>query len=401
MPEPHFWPVGKCGPATPVLRNLMKRLTRVLALLLIFRLRCPRSLPTKLKLSSSKASTLKCGRTTRRPTLFTIRPTTSNPATLEYRTSFERIRFFASASHVHKGQLLENSGKLQEALTEFEQAIAIDPSSFIAQQEANKVRRALKEAEQPSQPNPSAAAQSALHKRMEEAGGPVELAPIANTPITLKLSDDTKTVYETIGKLAGINVLFDPDYTSRRIRVELNGVTLQEALEITALESKTFWRPVTPNTIFVAADTPAKRKELEQSVIRTFYLSNLSQPNELQDLVNILRTLLDTQRLQQFPSQQAIVIRGTPDQIALAEKLIDDLDKSRPEVVVDVVIMQVQRNKLRNLGITPPTSVSAALVDNTVTSTSTTGSNVGTGNGTVRLRPATPPVRLTSIAWRT
>ncbi|HWS95339.1 MAG TPA: cohesin domain-containing protein, partial [Candidatus Methylomirabilis sp.] len=150
-----------------------------------------------------------------------------------------------------------------------------------------------------------------------------------------------------------------------------------------ALESKTFWRPVTPNTIFVAADTPAKRKELEQSVIRTFYLTNLSAPNELQDLVNILRTLLDTQRLQQFLSQQAIVIRGTPDQIALAEKLIDDLDKSRPEVVVDVVIMQVQRNKLRDLGITPPTNASVALIDNTNTSTSTSGSNVGTGNGTV------------------
>ncbi len=305
------------------------------------------------------------------------------PTDITYRASFERIRFFASASHVHRGQLLEKSGKLQEALTEFELAMAIDPSSFIAQQEANKVRRLMKEAEQPSQPTPNAAAQSALHKRMEEAGGPVELAPIANTPITLKLSEDTKTIYETIGKLAGINVLFDPDYTSRRIRVELNGVTLQEALEITALESKTFWRPVTPNTIFVAADTPAKRKEIEQSVIRTFYLANLSQPNELQDLVNILRTLLDTQRLQQFPSQQAIVVRGTPDQIALAEKLIDDLDKSRPEVVVDVIIMQVQRNKLRNLGITPPTSASVVLVDNTSTTTSASGSNVGTGNGTV------------------
>ena len=85
----------------------------------------------------------------------------------------------------------------------------------------------------------------------------------------------------------------------------------------------------------------------------------------MQDLVNILRTLLDTQRLQQFPSQQAIVVRGTPDQIAMAEKLIDDLDKSRPEVVVEVAIMQVKRDKLRNLGIPPPTSASAALVENT------------------------------------
>jgi general secretion pathway protein D len=306
------------------------------------------------------------------------------PSDLTYRASFERVRFLASASLVHQGELLVNSGKLQEALTMFERALGIDPSSFIAQQELNKVRDVLRKNQQEDQGTaPAPSPTSELHKRMEQATGPVELAPISDTPITLRLSEDSKTIYESIGKLAGINVLFDPDYTSRRIKVDLNGVTLEQALEIAALESKTFWRPVTPNTIFVAADTPAKRKELEQSVIRTFYLSNLSQPNELQDLVNILRTLLDTQRLQQFPSQQAIVVRGTPDQIAMAEKLIEDLDKSRPEVVVEVVIMQVQRNKLQNLGIQPPGQASVALIDNSTTQTSTSGTNVGTGNGTV------------------
>jgi len=377
----------------------MKPLTRVLALLLIFGT-LPAAATDKAKALYKQGLDAEMRQDYETAYNFYHQAYDLKPSDIGYRASFERIRFFASASHVHKGQLLEKSGKLQEALTEFEQAMAIDPSSFIAQQEANKVRREMKEAEQPSQPTPNEASQSALHKRMEEAGGPVELAPIANTPITLKLSEDTKTIYETIGKLAGINVLFDPDYTSRRIRVELNGVTLQEALEITALESKTFWRPVTPNTIFVAADTPAKRKEIEQSVIRTFYLANLSQPNELQDLVNILRTLLDTQRLQQFPSQQAIVVRGTPDQIALAEKLIDDLDKSRPEVVVDVVIMQVQRNKLRNLGITPPQNVSVALVDNNSTTTSTSGTNVGTGNGTATTTTGstTGTINLNSLA---
>jgi general secretion pathway protein D len=301
------------------------------------------------------------------------------PTELTYRASFERVRFLAAASHVHRGELLASGGKLQEALTEFETAIAIDPSSFIAQQQAAKVRKLIQQNQNaPTQPPPTP--ESALTKRMEEASGPVELAPIAQTPITLKLTEDAKTVYETIGKLAGINVLFDPDYTSRRIRVDLNGVTLEEALEITALQSKTFWRPVTPNTIFVAGDTPAKRKELEQSVIRTFYLTNLSQPNELQDLVNILRTLLDTQRLQQFPSQQAIVVRGTPDQIAMAEKLIDDLDKSRPEVVVEVAIMTVNRDKLHDLGINPPTSATIQLQNPTATTTTTTvNGNSGTG----------------------
>ena len=105
-------------------------------------------------------------------------------------------------------------------------------------------------------------------------------------------------IYETVGRLAGINVLFDPDYTSRRIKVELNSVSLEEALEIVAMESKTFWRPVTPNTIFIAADNPAKRKEIEQSVIKTFYLANLSQPTELQDVVNALRQILEISRIQ-------------------------------------------------------------------------------------------------------
>jgi len=302
------------------------------------------------------------------------------PSEITYRTAAEYVRFLAAASYVHQGEILMNGGKLQEALTDFEKAIAIDPSSFIAQQEANKVRQLLLKGQNPP---PMPTTQSTLTRRMEEATGPVELAPISQTPIILKLSEDAKTIYDSIGKLAGINVLFDPDYTSRRIRVDLNGVTLEEALQITALESKTFWRPVTPNTIFVAADTVAKRKELEQSVIRTFYLTNLSQPNELQDLVNTLRTLLDTQRLQQFPSQQAIVVRGTPDQIAMAEKLIEDLDKSRPEVVVEVAIMEVNRDKMRNLGIQPPASVTVNVQSNASTTTSASGTNVGTGNGTL------------------
>jgi general secretion pathway protein D len=320
------------------------------------------------------------------------------PSDLTYRASFEYVRFLASATYVHQGEVLMKAGKLQEALTDFEQALAIDPSSFIAQQQANKTRLLIQKTLNPAPPAPTT--ESGLTKRMEEATGPVELAPISQTPITLKmLNEDAKTVYETIGKLAGVNVLFDPDYTSKHIRVDLNGVTLEEALEITALESKTFWRPVTPNTIFVAADTPAKRKELEQSVIRTFYLTNLSQPNELQDLVNILRTLLDTQRLQQFPSQQAIVVRGTPDQIAMAEKLINDLDKGRPEVVVEVAIMQVSRDKMRNLGIQPPASVTVQLQDNNVSTSSTTvNGNAGNGGTVTQSTGNTGSISLNSLA---
>jgi len=306
------------------------------------------------------------------------------PKDLAYRASYERTRFLAGASHVHRGQLLREAGKLQEALAEFQKGAEIDSASFIAQQEIRRTQKLIIDAGNAPAPTTVEQPPTGLQKRVQEAQGPVDLAAISNVPITLKLTEDTKVIYETVGKLAGINVLFDPDYTSRRVKIELNGVTLQEALEIIALESKTFWRPVTPNTIFVASDNPAKRKEVEQSVIKTFYLANLSQPTELQDVVNALRQILEISRIQPLPSQGALVVRGTPDQIALAQKLVGDLDKARPEVIVEVAVMQVSRDKTRNLGISPPTSATVALQNNvnTTTSTGTSTSTTGTSTST-------------------
>jgi len=302
------------------------------------------------------------------------------PQDVSYRSAYERLRFLAGASHVHRGQLLREAGRLQEAMVEFQKAAEIDPSSAIAKQEIKVTQQIIDSANAPA-PQASAPAPNILQKMVQQAGGPVELGSIPNVPINLKITEDSKVIYETIGKLAGINVLFDPDYTSRRIKVELNSVSLEEALQIVALESKTFWRPVTPNTIFIAADNPAKRKELEQSIIKTFYLANLSQPTELQDVVNALRQILEIARIQPLPSEGAIVVRGSPDQIALAQKLVGDLDRSKPEVVVDVAVMQITKDKNRTLGISPPTSATIQLQPN-VSTTTNNNNNSTTNNGT-------------------
>src|SRR5580700_8116586 len=303
------------------------------------------------------------------------------PKDLRYRASFERIRFKAAATLVHHAQGLRDEGKLQEALAEFQKAAQIDPSLFIAQQELKRTLQMINDASSP--PPQAAGPPNNLERKIRDAPGPVELAPISTVPITVKLTEDSKVIYQTVGQLAGINVLFDPDYTSRRIKVELNGVTLEEALQITALESKTFWRPVTGNTIFVAQDNPAKRKELEQSVLKTFYLQNLSQPTELQDVVNAIRAVLDVQRVQQLLSQNALVVRGTPDQIALAEKLVEDLDKARPEVIVDIAVLQVSKDKSRTLGMNWPTSATVALQSNiNTTPTTTTAGTTSTASST-------------------
>ena len=300
------------------------------------------------------------------------------PKDLRYRAAFERVRFEAAASIVHRGRKLREDGKLDEAVADFQKALEIDPSLFIAKQELNRTIKMINDQKNP--PPQAAGPPTGLARKVHEAAGPVELSPISNIPITVKmLATKSDMVYRTVGQLAGINVLFDPDYTARVINVDLNGVTLEEALEITALQSKTFWRPVTTNTIFVAQDNPAKRKELEQSVLKTFYLTNLSQPTELQDVVNAIRAVLDVQRVQQLLSQNALVVRGTPDQIALAEKLVEDLDKARPEVIVDIAVMQVSKDKSRTLGLLPPTSATVTLQSNlnTTTTTGTTTSGAG------------------------
>src|SRR5215472_16577837 len=297
------------------------------------------------------------------------------PTELKYRVPFERTRFLAAASKVNRAQKLRDQGKLAEALALFEGAAAIDPSNELAAQEIRRTQQMIEKqsgAGAPAAP-PKTTEEDILRKRLQEARAPVALNEISGNSISaLECSEDAKVCYDTIGKLAGINVLFDPDYTSRRLSVKLRGVSLPEALDIVALESRTFWRPVTPNTIFVAADTQTKRRELEQNVIKTFYLGNVSTPTDLQDIVNAIRTVLEVQRIQQIPSQNAIVIKGTPDQLALAQKMVDDIDKSKPEVIVDVVVAQVRKDKLRDMGIIPPQNASVSLQ----------GSNVATASPT-------------------
>jgi general secretion pathway protein D len=163
------------------------------------------------------------------------------------------------------------------------------------------------------------------------------------------------------------------------VRIELNGVTLEDALEVVSFETKTFWRPVTPNTILCARQS-CQAERAGTNVIKTFYCRIFPSP-PIAGRSQCHAHYPEVSRIQQLPSQGAIVVRGTPDQMALAQKLVDDLDKAKPEVLVEVAVMQVSRDKMHNLGISPPTSATVQLQSNV---TQTTGTNQsGTAGGTV------------------
>src|ERR1039457_2645007 len=299
------------------------------------------------------------------------------PRDLAYRTALARVRVTASAVHLTKGRKLLRGGDEQAALVEFLHAAEIDPGNEAAQQEIAKARKT--QGEVALQAESSLPQEPSKQEALDSMGSPVELKPISNEPLTLHMTEDAKMVYQAIGRAAGINVLFDPDYTSKRIQVDLSNMTLLDALRVVGAMSNTFWRPVTSNTIFVAANTRAKHTELEEQAVETFYLANAWQQNDLNDVQTALRNVLaGTSKVYGVASQNAIVVRGTPDELLLAQKLINDLDKARPEVVVDISVLEVSKNWEKTLGIAWPTNVGIALQPPTSSTACPTGSTTCT-----------------------
>ena len=301
----------------------------------------------------------------------------ASPNNTEYRLKAARARFEAGQWHVDQGRRFRDQANLELALAEFRKAQMIDPASAVAQQEVKVTTDAINAKQGLTQ---NAAPTSVNPEEPKLMTGPPQVQPLSRAPISMKATNDSKAVFEAIGKLAGLTVIFDPDLTSRRISVELTNVTLEQALNITALQSKAFWRPVTSNIIFVVPDQPQKRKDYEEEVVKTFYLRNTVLPQELTEIVTSIRQLLDLRRVQQINAQNAIVIRDTPDRVLLAGKIIDDIDKAKPEVVIQVAVMEARRDRLRNIGITPPTSISASFANPGTTTTSSSSSSTPTSN---------------------
>jgi general secretion pathway protein D len=295
----------------------------------------------------------------------------SDPLNTEYKLKLMRLRFEAGQYHVDQGRKLREKGELQLALAEFQKALMIDAASPIAQQEIQNTMNAIA-AKNAADRAPAAAPTEEQPKLM---AGPPELKPLSRAPINLKSTNDSRVIFDTVAKLAGLTVIFDPDFTSRRIPVELTNVTMEQALDIVALEAKAFWKPVTNDIIFVAPDQAQKRRDYEEEVVRTIYLKNTILPQDLTEIINALRQLLDLRRVQQINSQNAIIVRDTPDKVMLAEKIIDDIDKPKSEVVIQFSVLQARRDRVRDLGINPGTTASMTFSPPNATNTTNSSTN--------------------------
>jgi len=301
-----------------------------------------------------------------------------NPGDLRYRERLDRMRFQAAAVHVDRGRVMRQSGDIAGALNQFTRALQIDPGNEAAAQEI-QITRSQDQA--PSASNAPAGYSDTNSQLLDIAGisAPIELKPVSEDPITLHMVEDSKVIYQAIGKMAGLNVLFDPDYTSKRIPIDLTNVSLSDALRIVGAISGTFFKPVTADTIFVATNSTSKHHDLDDLAVQTFFLTNAALQADANEIVTALRNVLSPDdKVYLVASQNAIVMRAPSDHLVLAEKLLNDLDRTKAEVVVDVAILEVNKDKIRNLGISLPQSFGITPQANGSTTASTTAGTTGT-----------------------
>src|SRR5258708_989108 len=315
-----------------------------------------------------------------------------DPSDVGYLVVMRKARFEAGQKHVDAGQKLRVEGKLEQAMQEFQKALVADPASAIALQEIKRIQALLAgPAKTGARVEDRGLTPAELSRRDSDARVNSMLEPPMLKPMTvvipvLKMNNQPpKVLYETVAKLAGVNVVFDSQYTapSRNFNVDLNNATADQAFDYLATLTRTFWKPITSNTIFVAEDNVTKRRDYEDDVVKVFYVTNATSVQEFQEIATAIRTVAEIRRVFTYNAQRAMIVRDTVDKVALAEKLVHDLDKPKSEVVVDVMVMEVNSERTRDLAATIASAGTAGLNvpinfaprGTTTTTTPTTGAN--------------------------
>jgi general secretion pathway protein D len=335
-----------------------------------------------------------------------------DPSDLNYQMATQKARFEASSMHLTRGNSIRAQGQLGEALLEYQKAYAMNPASTLAEQEIirsqqmiERERRRVEQtgAEAPPEVRgltPAEVANKDTEDRINRLLPVPELRPLKPTLQDFKMISQTpKVLFDTLALNAGINVLYDPEYLTsgpkEKQTVTFNNSTVEEALNYLSLLTKSYWKAINANTIFVTMDNANKRRDYEDEVTKIFFLRNIASNPDLTAIVTAVRTVADLQRLFPFEGQWAIIAKGTADKVALAEKIIHDLDKPKSEVVVDIFVMEASSVYMRSLAagpfstgvnlsanFTPRTSIQVQQAATTATTSSTTTSTGTTGTTT-------------------
>jgi general secretion pathway protein D len=268
-----------------------------------------------------------------------------DPGNIEYKVQLAFARQKASQKHFDNGMMLRNLGRLLAARNELQMAVQLDPSNQYAEQILEDI---IQDMEILSTPDGARELERMKREASQAKVKPPVLDPTSKEPITLNFPrpKPVKEIYNAIGKAYGFNVLFDPKLKDDRLAIELRDLTAEQALEMVMQGSGHFYKVLDENSIIIAEDTPQNRREYEDLVIKTFFLSNA----DVKEIDKLLRSLIEARRLSTNEQLNAITLRDTADKVAIAEKLIRINDKARAEVLVDVEILIMATSKNSDVG---------------------------------------------------
>ena len=287
----------------------------------------------------------------------------TDPRDAAYMLLTQRARFYASQGHVEAGQKARTQGNLEGALAEFTKGMQKDPASAIAIQEWKRTQEMIDRNKKPGAKvedkalTPQQAAQKEVEERVGLLAAPPELKPISKRIDMLKINNQpAKVLFETLGKYVGVTVVFDPQFGTAggrtNFNVDLSNSNVESALDYLCLLTKSFWKPMNENTIFIAEDNVTKRRDYVDDVVKVFYVQNATSVQEFQEITTAVRSITEIRRVYSYNAQKAILIRGPAEAVMLVDKLLRDLDKPKAEVVVDIYIMEVNSARTRQLAAT-------------------------------------------------
>jgi general secretion pathway protein D len=268
-----------------------------------------------------------------------------DPDNVEYKLNLTFARQKASAEHFRRGTMLRELGRLKAARDELQMAIQLDPTNQFAAQQLEQV---IEEIEILERPGGMKELEELKRAAREAKVKPPVLDPKSKDRITLNFPKpkEVQEIYRAMSKAYGFNILFDPKLKNDRLSIELNDLTAEQSLEMVMQAAGHFYKVLDEHTIIVADDTPQNRRDYEDLVIKTFFLSNA----EVKEVDKLLRSLIEARRLSTNEQLNAITLRDTADKVAIAEKLIAVNDKAKAEVLVDVELLLMSRRNDSNLG---------------------------------------------------
>ena len=264
----------------------------------------------------------------------------AEPDNVDYRRALERARLRASNDHANMARRLSGRGLYNEALEEYRLAQELNPKATGLTDEMRdlEVRRQ----------QGAVSLQEAKVRARERALPGLDVSAEAQQPLGLVFRGASlREAYLALGRAAGVNVTFDPSFQDSTISLDLKDVGFDQALNALAAAGRTFHRVVDAKVLSVVPDTPTKRREFEQQVVKTLFISNA----DLKETIDLLRVVLGARRVAPVPGTNALTINDTPDKVAAAERIVEMVDKRRAEVVVEVQILEVGRNKLKEYGV--------------------------------------------------